>query len=156
MKRAVFPGSFDPFTKGHDYLVRRAMELFDEIIIAVGTNTSKQSMFSLEERLSMVNELYKGNTNVKVQALEGLTVDFCKVHGCHFILRGLRDGKDFDYESSIAQMNSMMFPEVETIFLLTAPELSAISSTILREILRNKGDVSAFLPEGMPFAHPFI
>lgn len=156
MRRAVFPGSFDPFTKGHDYLVRRALELFDEIIIAVGTNTSKQSMFSIEDRLSMVKDLYKGNVKVKVQALEGLTVDFCKAHACHFILRGLRDGKDFDYESSIAQMNTKMFPEVETIFLLTAPELSAISSTILREILRNKGDVSAFLPEGMPFAHPFI
>jgi pantetheine-phosphate adenylyltransferase len=155
MRRAVFPGSFDPFTKGHDYLVRRAMVLFDEILVAAGTNTSKQSMFSIEDRLSMVKLLYKDHPKVKVMPLEGLTVDFCKVQNCQFILRGLRDGKDFDYESSIAQMNTKMSPDLETIFLLTDPDLSAISSTILREILRNKGDVSAFLPEGMPFVHPF-
>jgi len=154
MKRAVFPGSFDPYTRGHDHVLRSSLNLFEEVIIAVGTNTSKNSVFSLKDRISMIQLLYKDLAQVKVTELTGLTVNFCLEHKAGFILRGLRDSKDFSYEKSIATMNGSMAPGIETVFLLTAPELAGVSSTILREILRNKGDIRPFLPEGMPFAYP--
>jgi pantetheine-phosphate adenylyltransferase len=149
MKKAVFPGSFDPYTRGHDALVRRAIDLFDEIIIAIGTNTSKSYLFDLDTRTAQVSSLYQNEAKVSVQQFNGLTIDFCKAEGAQYILRGLRDGKDFDYENAIAIMNQRLAPQVETIFLLTEPEYAGISSTILREILRNGGDISPFVPEGM-------
>jgi len=149
MKKAVFPGSFDPYTRGHDALVRRAVDLFDEIIIAIGTNTSKSYLFDLDTRTAQVSSLYRNETKVSVQQFNGLTVDFCKAQGAQYILRGLRDGKDFDYENAIAIMNQRLAPQVESVFLITEPEYAGISSTILREILRNGGDISPFVPEGM-------
>ena len=136
-------------------MVRKGLALFDEVIVAVGTNTSKNAMFSLKDRMSMIQELFRDVNRLKVMELEGLTVDFCEKHEASYILRGLRDSKDFSYEKSIAIMNGSMSPELETVFLLTSPELVGISSSILREILRNKGDIRPFLPEGMPFVHPF-
>lgn len=149
MKRAVFPGSFDPFTLGHDSVVRRGIELFDEIIIGVGTNTTKRYMFDIEARKAMIERVYAEQPKVKVASFDGLTVDFCDQVQAKYILRGLRDGKDFFYENSIAVMNEKMAPHLETVFLLTAAEYAGISSTILREILRNKGDIKPFVPAGM-------
>ena len=149
MTTAVFPGSFDPFTRGHESVVLRACNLFDKIIIGVGTNTTKKYYFDLEKRKEMIDMVFKDNDKVTVQEFDGLTVDFCKRVNARFILRGLRDGKDFFYENSIAVMNQNMAPEIETVFLLTSAQTAGISSTILREILRNNGDVSPFIPEGM-------
>ncbi|NNC83145.1 MAG: pantetheine-phosphate adenylyltransferase [Flavobacteriales bacterium] len=149
MRIAVFPGSFDPFTRGHESVVRRACGLFDRIVIGVGTNTTKKYYFDLDKRKSMIEQVFKELEQVQVQSFDGLTVDFCREVGAQFILRGLRDGKDFFYENSIAVMNQNMAPEVETVFLLTSPTTAGISSTILREILRNNGDIRPFIPEGM-------
>lgn len=144
---AVFPGSFDPFTKGHEAVVKKAMILFDEIIIAVGANSSKQNYFNLETRLNHLKALYKDNAKVKIETYEGLTVNFCQSRGAQFIVRGLRDGKDFEYEKSIAIMNHSIAEQVDTVFFMTDAEFSAINSVIIRDILRNGGDASKFLPE---------
>lgn len=149
MKIAVFPGSFDPFTRGHESVVLRGAELFDKVIVGIGTNTTKKYYFSLEQRVNMIESVFAEHGNVEVRTFEGLTVDFCKNSGAAYILRGLRDGKDFFYENHIAVMNKNMAPGLETVFLLTDPEHAGISSTILREILRNNGDISAFIPKGM-------
>jgi len=149
MKTAIFPGSFDPFTRGHESVVRRGLGLFDRIIVAVGTNTTKSYYFSTEQRIEMISKTFQGESGVEVASFDGLTVDFCKDNDIHFILRGLRDGKDFFYEKNIALMNHSLEQGVQTVFLLTDPEHAWISSTIIREILRNDGDVSPFLPDGM-------
>lgn len=149
MKTAIFPGSFDPFTRGHESVVRRGLGLFDRIIVAVGTNTTKSYYFSTEQRIEMISKTFQGESGVEVASFDGLTVDFCKDNDIHFILRGLRDGKDFFYEKNIALMNHSLEQGVQTVFLLTDPEHAWISSTIIREILRNNGDVSPFLPDGM-------
>lgn len=149
MSKAVFPGSFDPFTKGHESVVRRGLEVFDEIIVAVGTNTTKSYYFDMERRMDMVKSTFADSPSVKVASFDGLTVDFCKAHGIRHILRGLRDGKDFFYEKNIAMMNYSLNNDIQTVFLLTDPEHAWISSTIIREILRNNGDVGRFLPDGM-------
>jgi pantetheine-phosphate adenylyltransferase len=149
MKVAVFPGSFDPFTKGHESVVSRGADLFDKVIIAIGTNTSKKYFFDLEQRTAMINSVFANQPKVEVHSFEGLTVDFCKKIGATYILRGLRDSGDFSYEKRIAVMNQSMNDGLETIFLLTDPALAGISSTILREILRNNGDISPFVPLGM-------
>lgn len=149
MKTAIFPGSFDPFTRGHESVVRRGLGLFDRIIVAVGTNTTKSYYFSTEQRIEMISKTFQGESGVEVASFDGLTVDFCKENDIHFILRGLRDGKDFFYEKNIALMNHSLEQGVQTVFLLTDPEHAWISSTIIREILRNDGDVSPFLPDGM-------
>ena len=149
MKIAVFPGSFDPFTKGHESVVRRGALLFDKVIIGIGTNTSKSYYFKQEQRMEMVSSVFSDTINVEVTEFQGLTVDFCKNIDASYILRGLRDGKDFFYENHIAVMNKNMAPGIETVFLLTDPEHAGISSTILREILRNNGNISPFVPEGM-------
>ncbi|MFT4659809.1 MAG: pantetheine-phosphate adenylyltransferase [Patiriisocius sp.] len=149
MKTAVFPGSFDPFTKGHEDVVRRGLEIFDHIIIAIGVNTSKKHFFSLEDRIAMINDIFKDEDRISVESFSKLTVDYCKEKSAPFILRGLRDSADFNYERNISQVNQAMWPDVETIFLITTPKYAAISSTILREILRNKGDISKFIPNGM-------
>lgn len=147
MKRiAVFPGSFDPFTIGHESIVCRSLHLFDEIVVAVGKNSSKANMYSLEQRIEWISAIFKDVPSVKVTAYEGLTVNFCKEIGAGFILRGLRTSSDFEYERPIAQMNKALAYEVETIFVTALPEHVAISSSIIRDIVRNGGDASPFVP----------
>jgi len=146
-KTAIFPGSFSPFTLGHKSVVDRSLTLFDKIIIAIGINAEKNEYFSIEEREGWIKEIYKNNTKIEVQFYEGLTVDFCEKVNAKYILRGLRDSHDFKYEKNIAQVNKNLNPEVETIFIITPPEISHISSTIIRDIIKNGGDVSQFLPK---------
>lgn len=148
-RKAVFPGSFDPFTLGHASIVQKAIPLFDEIIIAVGKNSTKQSTFNLDQRIGWIEEVYAGSTQIRVEAFAGLTVDFCLLNECNFILRGLRNPNDFQYESAIAHMNSALKPSIETVFLLCNPSYSAINSSIVREIFKNGGDVSQFIPDKM-------
>jgi len=146
---AVFPGSFDPITKGHESIVKRAIPLFDKIIIAIGTNSSKKYMFDLAQRKLWLENTFKNSPNIEVIDYSGLTVEFCKEQNANFILRGLRSYSDFDYEFGIAQMNKSLVNNVETVFLLTEPEYSAISSTIVRDIIRNNGKVEQFLPNAV-------
>jgi pantetheine-phosphate adenylyltransferase len=147
MKRvAVFPGSFDPITKGHEEIVRRAAPMFDEIIVAVGRNTSKSYLFSEAQRLDWVRETFADMPQVSVVFFEGLTIDFCKNNNARFILRGVRNSADFEYEMAIANMNKAMYEGVETITLFSDPHVASLSSTIIREIIKNKGAVSQFLP----------
>jgi pantetheine-phosphate adenylyltransferase len=146
---ALFPGSFDPITKGHEALILRALPLFDEIIIAIGTNSQKQTMFSLEKRKQWIEGVFKNEDKVKVAVYQGLTIDFCKEMNAAYILRGLRSSADFEFERNIAQMNYAMDNNIETVFLITNPELSAINSTIIRDIIRNKGNANPFVPNGI-------
>jgi len=150
MKRiAVFPGSFDPITIGHVDIIERALPLFDEIIIAIGINSSKKHMFPLEERQSHITKTFEGNTKIKQGTYSGLTIDYCRAIGAKYILRGMRSEHDFEFERSIALMNKAMKPEIETIFLVSAPEFSAVSSTIVRDILKHGGDANQFLPSAI-------
>ncbi|MCW3102587.1 MAG: phosphopantetheine adenylyltransferase [Bacteroidetes bacterium] len=150
MKRiAIFPGSFDPITKGHENILQRALPLFDEIIIAIGKNSSKQSYFTLEQREKWIRQVFANEPKVRVETYTGLTVEFCKKMNAKFILRGLRTSADFEFEKSIAQNNNIMAPEIETVFILPIPELSAINSTIVRDIIRNNGDASPFVPKSI-------
>ena len=148
-KIAVFPGSFDPVTKGHTDIINRGLKLFDEIIIAIGINSEKKYMFDLKKREQWLEEIYKNNSNVSVRSYTGLTVDFCKNSGADFILRGVRSVSDMEFERSIATMNKALVPGIETVFLFSDPSVSAISSTIVRDIIRNGGDASQFIPEGI-------
>lgn len=143
-KIGVFPGSFDPFTKGHEAIVHSALNLFDEIIIAIGLNNSKTSFFELEKRKNHIHSLFEHETHLRIETYSSLTVDFCKEIGATHIVRGLRDSKDFEYERSIAHMNTAL-SGIETIFLLTNQEYAAINATIVREIYKNKGDISLFV-----------
>jgi pantetheine-phosphate adenylyltransferase len=145
-KIAVFPGSFDPITLGHVNIIERAMPLFDKIIIAIGVNSQKSGYFTLEKRMNWLQEIYGSTGNVVIESYEGLTVDFCKRKESKYILRGLRGVSDYEYERVIAQTNKTMYPEIETVFILSAPEFSHISSTIVREVLRHKGDISKLVP----------
>jgi pantetheine-phosphate adenylyltransferase len=145
----IFPGSFDPITLGHEDIVRRSLSIFDEVVIAIGTNSQKNYFFSLENRVKMIEQVFEGEPRVRVDSFTGLTVDYCKRVGGTHIIRGLRTSADFEFERAIGQMNKAMYPELETVFLLTVPELSAINSTIIRDILKNGGDVSAFVPKGL-------
>ncbi|MDA9261882.1 pantetheine-phosphate adenylyltransferase [Flavobacteriales bacterium] len=149
MKKAIFPGSFDPITKGHEALVIRGLELFDEITIAIGSNSSKKYMFSLEERIDFIKKTFEKEPRVKVESYEGLTTEYCKKIGAKFMLRGLRTSADFEFERAIGQINRDMNPDLDTVFLITSAELSAISSSIVRDILVNKGDASQFLPNNI-------
>lgn len=150
MKRiAVFPGSFDPITLGHVNVIERCASLFDEIIIGIGTNTSKNYMFPLEQRVEWCKGAVAHLSNVHVEQYDGLTIDYCKSIGAQFLLRGIRNGGDFEYERSIAHMNKSLYPNIETILIFTDIQYAFIHSTIVREILRNKGDVSAFLPKNI-------
>jgi pantetheine-phosphate adenylyltransferase len=145
-KIAVFPGSFDPITKGHAAIVRKALPLFDKVIIAIGTNSSKKNFFDLDQRKNQLSAVFKSDNKVEIMTYQGLTVDFCKTQNANFIVRGLRDVKDFEYEKSIAIMNNKVDSDIETIFFMTDPEYSAINSGIVRDILKNGGDVVQFLP----------
>ena len=146
-KNAVFPGSFSPFTIGHQSIIERALPLFDRIIIAIGINSEKNQYFSIEERMQWIKDVYVNNNKISVKFYEGLTVDFCKKEDAKFILRGLRDSHDFKFEKNIAQTNHCLNNDIETIFLITPPEISHISSTIIRDIIKNGGDVSQFIPK---------
>ncbi len=146
MKTAVFAGSFDPFTTGHESVVVRALPLFDTIIIAIGSNSSKSGFLSIEERIELIENVFRNEPRVKVEAYDGLTVDYCKKVNAGFMIRGIRTAADFEYERGVAQMNKIMLPGVESVFLLTTPELTPVNSTIVRDILRHGGDVSQFLP----------
>jgi pantetheine-phosphate adenylyltransferase len=148
-KTAVFPGSFDPFTLGHESITRRALSLFDEIIIAVGENTLKKSHYSLETRKNMIAKVFKDEPRIKVDQYKGLTVDYCRKNRAGYILRGLRTAADFEFERAIAQVNKAMAPELESVFLLTLPEHSHINSTIVRDIICNGGDASQFVPSSI-------
>jgi pantetheine-phosphate adenylyltransferase len=146
-KIALFPGSFDPFTIGHESVVLRALPLFDKIIVAVGYNSAKSGFFPLEKRIHWIEEIFKSEKKIEVQSYEDLTANFCKKVGARYILRGLRTAADFEYERAIAQMNKMLDYDIETVFLLTKPEHSPISSTIVREVIRYGGDASQFVPK---------
>lgn len=145
-RTALFPGSFDPITIGHESVIRRALPLFDEIIIAIGVNSAKNYFFPLEKRVAWINQVFHKEPKVRVVNYTGLTIDCCKKENAQYILRGLRTSADYEFERSIAQMNRAMAPEIETVFLQSLPELSAINSTIVRDIIRNGGDVKAFVP----------
>lgn len=146
MKRAIFPGSFDPFTVGHESIVLRGLEIFDEIVVAVGINSDKRCMFSAERRVEFIRTVFAEHPQVSVETYDGLTVDFAKQIGCTHILRGLRTSADFEFERAIAQVNRQM-TGIDTVFLLTTPEHTPVNSTIIRDILRHGGDASLFLPE---------
>jgi pantetheine-phosphate adenylyltransferase len=148
-KIAVFPGTFDPFTVGHEALVKRALNLFDRVVVAVGKNLSKKTLFDIDQRLAMGREVFANDLRVEVTSYEGLTVDFCHSIGATYLLRGLRTAADFEYERAIGQVNKAMRPEIETVFLLTSPEHTPVNSTIVRDILVNKGDASKFLPSAI-------
>jgi len=148
MKRAIFPGSFDPITLGHLDIINRALPLFDEIIIAVGINSDKKYMFSLKERLHFIKENYVNIPKIKVETYSGLTIDFCNKMDADFILRGLRNPADFEFEKAIAQTNRKL-SKIETVFLLTSSDTSFISSSIVRDVLRNGGDISSLVPESV-------
>ena len=143
---AVFPGSFDPFTIGHEGIVKRALVLFDEIIIAVGANALKKNYYSLETRKKMIAATFRDEPRITVDHYEGLTVDYCRKKGAGYLLRGLRTAADFEFERAIAQINRTIMPDVETVFLLTVPEHTSVNSTIVRDIIRSGGDASRFVP----------
>jgi len=148
IKIAVFPGSFDPFTIGHESVVRRALDMFDKVIIGIGSNTTKTRFLSLEKSVEEIRRVFADARNrVEVKVFKGLTVDFCKSEQSRYILRGLRTAADFEYERAIAQTNKAMYPDIETVFLLTLPQHTYINSSIIREIIKQGGDASRFLPE---------
>lgn len=146
---AVFPGSFDPVTIGHQSIVLRALPLFDKVIVAIGNNSAKSYMFPIEKRKKWLMQTFARHKQVKVEEYSGLTVDFCNKHKAKYILRGIRTPGDYEFESNIAQMNKMMQHDIESVFMLTLPQHVAISSTIVRDILKHGGDVKQFIPPGI-------
>jgi pantetheine-phosphate adenylyltransferase len=149
-KIALFPGSFDPFTNGHLDVVRRSVGLFDEVIIAIGTNSSKQRYLPIDWITAQLETLFADEPRVLVRSYRGLTTDFARETGARYLLRGLRNTLDFEYENAIAQANRHLNPDLETVFLLTSPTLASVSSTIIREIHRFGGDVAPFVPFALP------
>ncbi len=145
----LFPGTFDPVTLGHVDIINRALPLFDKIIVGIGLNTSKAPMFSPEQRLDWIKEIYKDEERVEGAVYEGLTINFCQKLGAHFILRGIRYVSDFEYEKTIADANRTLDRTIETIFLTGEPKYTSVASTIVRDIIRNGGDASHFLPESV-------
>ncbi|MFM9987774.1 pantetheine-phosphate adenylyltransferase [Flavobacterium sp.] len=148
MRKAIFPGSFDPLTLGHLDIIKRSIPLFDEIVIAIGVNAEKKYMFSLEERKHFIEETFKNDPSISVITYEGLTIDLCKKLGADFILRGLRNPADFEFEKAIAHTNRRL-SKIETIFLLTAASTSFISSSIVRDVIRNGGDYKVLVPDAV-------
>ena len=148
MKRAIFPGTFDPFTLGHHSIVKRSLTFMGEVIVGIGINEGKHCLLPVEKRVEMIRQLYADEPRVKVMAYSGLTVDFAKEQEAGFIVRGIRSVKDFEYEEGIADINKKL-SGIETIFLFTEPELSSVSSSVVRELLHYGKDVSMFLPEGL-------
>jgi pantetheine-phosphate adenylyltransferase len=145
----LFPGTFDPVTLGHVDIINRALPLFDKIVVGIGVNSAKNPMFSAEQRLAWFKEIYEHEPKVESTAFEGLTVNFCKTIGAKFILRGIRFVSDFEYEKSIADANRTMDKNIETVFLTGEPKYTSVASTIVRDILKNGGDASPFLPEAV-------
>lgn len=152
MKRAVFPGSFDPITLGHFDIIERGAKLFDEIIIAIGINAEKKYMFPLEIRQQFIEQCFKDNPKIKVVTYSGLTIDFCKENKVNYILRGLRNPADFEFEKAIAHTNRHL-SSIETVFLLTAARTSYISSSIVRDVIRNNGDYTKLVPKSVIVTH---
>lgn len=146
---AVFPGTFDPITVGHEDIINRASPLFDEIIVAIGINTKKTTLFPIETRIEWIQKTFAFNPKITIQSYEGLTVDFCKKNNARFLIRGLRNGSDFDYESHIAQLNKALWNDIETIFITSSPELSYISSTLVRDLIIHQADYQRYLPAGI-------
>lgn len=149
---AIFPGSFDPITRGHEDIINRAAPLFDKIIVSIGKNREKKSYFSIEKRVEFLETVFKNNPKIQVDTYEGLTVDYCKKMGAKFILRGLRTSADFEFERSIGQVNRKLYPEIETVFFLTHPEYTALNSSVVRDILSHGGNPAMFVPEGLSVA----
>lgn len=149
MKVAVFPGSFDPITIGHESIIHRALPLFDKIIIAIGINTSKKYLFPLEKRKKWIQKVFSGERKISVDSYQGLTVDYCRKKNARYILRGLRASADYEFERGIAQMNFAMANDIETVFIQSIPELSAINSTIVRDIIIHGGDAVKFIPKAI-------
>ena len=147
MRICLFPGTFDPVTLGHVDIINRAIPLFDKIIVGIGINTAKAPMFSAEQRLQWINDIYKDEEKVEGAIYEGLTIEYCKKIGARFILRGIRYVSDFEYEKTIADANSTLDKTIETVFLTGEPKYTSVASTIVRDIIKNKGNASPFLPE---------
>lgn len=148
-KRAVFPGSFDPITRGHENIILRALPLFDEIIVAVGLNIEKKGYFQVGDRVRWIEQVFAGESKIKVRSYSGLTVDYCREVSASYLLRGLRTSADFEFERTVGQVNKKLNPDVETLFLLTTPEFTSINSSIVRDIYKNGGDVSLFIPDAV-------
>jgi len=146
-KIAVFPGSFDPITLGHVAVIKRAIPLFDQLIIAIGDNADKKHMFTTEQRKKWIQNVFVDEPKISIEVYDGLTIEFCKKMNAHFILRGLRTSADFEFERSIAQINRKLAPEVDTLFILTETKYTPITSSIVRDVIRNGGDISEFVPE---------
>jgi pantetheine-phosphate adenylyltransferase len=147
MRIGLFPGTFDPITIGHLDIIHRSLRLFDKLYIGIGRNANKTAMFSEEQRLTWIKEIYKGNEKIDAVIYDGLTIDCCKQVGANFILRGIRYVNDFEYEKAIADMNRSLNNNIETIFLTCLPQYTSVASTLVRDVLRNGGDVEQFLPE---------
>jgi pantetheine-phosphate adenylyltransferase len=147
MKIALFPGSFDPVTKAHVDIVKRSVGLFDKVYIGIGANSTKQALLSIETREKMLRAVFEMEPKIHIIAYEGLTVNFCKSIGAAYMIRGIRTVSDFEYEKGIAQMNHALMPDIESIFIVSKPGYSSISSTIVREVMRHDGDVSQFIPK---------
>ena len=147
MKTAVFPGSFDPLTKGHEDIALKAIRLFEKLIVAIGENGDKKYMFSIEQRLHWLQTCFEKYPNIECKIYTGLTVDFCKKNNIHYIIRGIRNHTDYEKENEIAAINKLLCPDIETIFLLTDQKYTHFSSTLVKEILRNNGNVKDFIPE---------
>ena len=148
MKKAVFPGSFDPLTLGHCDIINKSLNLFDEIVLAIGVNSTKESMFSIDQRKKFINDEFVNEEKIKILTYDGLTVDFCKSINANFIVRGLRNPADFEFEKTIAQTNKKL-TGIETVFFLTSPETAYISSSIVREIIANKGEYTKLVPKSV-------
>lgn len=149
MRIAVFPGSFDPITIGHVDIIYKALPLFDKFIIAIGINTQKKSLFSLEQREEWIKEVFKNEPKIIVDHFEGLTADYARKISAHYLVRGLRNGSDFDYEKTISQVNKVLNKDLETMFFISSPEVAHISSTVVREIISGGGDASSFIPKAI-------
>ena len=148
-KIGIFPGSFDPITKGHEYVINKAATMVDELIVGIGENSTKKYLFSLDQRLKWIEKTFEGNPKIKVQSYNGLTIDFAKSVKADIIFRGLRSGVDFEYEKPIAETNQLLNSSINTVFLLTHKEFGMISSSIVREIIKNNGNANSFIPDSV-------